>query len=103
MEAWRAVARADGLPILYPRYHPIKRRTSEAPVITSGSRAAGETPQIRSESRRAQIVARHPAWADGARKPQRGIRSAQFAHSNSASSAFASLRSGVAKPSVNQP
>ena len=35
--------------------------------------------------------------------PVEGMRCAPLAHCNSSSSAFASLRSGVSKPSVNQP
>ena len=39
----------------------------------------------------------------GSTEPCKGISCAQLAHFSSSSSAFASLRSGVAKPSVNQP
>lgn len=40
--------------------------------------------------------------SDSRPQPCRGIRGVQLAHSNSSSSIFADLKSGVSKPSVNQ-
>jgi acetolactate synthase-1/2/3 large subunit len=83
----------------------VSARSTPAPV-SDGPQPNPATGAIAPETLGASLAALLPENAivvDGALKPCQGIRCARLAHSNSSSSAFAALRSGVAKPSVNQP
>jgi len=99
-----ALDRVEGMRCVLGLFEGVVTGAADGYARMTGNPAA--TSCIRTSSTAswpAQIVARHPACVAGTRKPCRGISCAQHAHSNSSSSAFAFLRSRVAKPSVNQP